>query len=265
MFDRLINRHPDNYKKNKESNIGKLYQIYSRELNQIKEVLEDIKKCRDVDKATHKTLDKIGKNVLELRSTDDDDLYRQMIKTKIIANLSQGDIETINEVAKTLVGNSYAGVEETWNNPTFDNEVSGLVMKLHKYNPDTPFKAFERVRAGGVRLFWELLNETTTLKLRTKYIKYEIPYPLCGTYNCGIHPIHAVDGLVLKGTGININTKFVNAEHDYPMTNETMTGVYPDYVTNGIEIEGTQLTVKTKDITREHNYPVTSENTVTKE
>lgn len=258
MFNKLITRLPDNYKKNKSSNIGKLYQIYSRELEQIKKVFKDIKDSRDIDKATNKTLDKIGKNVLELRGTDDDDLYRQMIKTKIIANLSQGDIETINEVAKILVGSSYAGVEETWNNSTFDNEVAGLVMKLREYNPDTPFEAFERVRAGGVKLFWELLNETTTLKLQTKFIKYEFSYPLCGTYSCGTHPYISTEGIVFEGSDMNILTKHIRRESEYPMTSEkTVSGTYPEHKIDGLVTKGTAVKVETEDIVRQNNYKMT--------
>lgn len=156
MFNKLINRLPDNYNKNENSINGKLYKIYARELEDIRRAFEDIKRYQDVDKAIDKTLDHIGKNVLQLRNTEDDELYRLFIKTKIIANLSKGDIETINQVATVLLGKGFIGVSETWNQSQYNNEPAGLVLKMRNQAKSLPFDAIGRTIAGGVGVKWIL-------------------------------------------------------------------------------------------------------------
>lgn len=156
MFNEVINRLPDNFNKDKNSINGKLHQIFIEQLQEVKDVLIDIKMCRDIDNAMGKTLDRIGNNVLELRNTEDDQLYRTFIKTKIIANLSKGDIETINQVATVLLGKSFRGVTETWNREKYNNEPAGLALVLRNHSKDLPFEAIDRTVAGGVGLRWIL-------------------------------------------------------------------------------------------------------------
>lgn len=158
MYNQLINRLPSNYRKEKESNVGKLYQIISDELIEINNTIEYIKKYQDMDTAIGKTLDRIGNNVLELRNTEDDEVYRQFIKTKIIANLSQGDIETINEVAKVVLGDSFLGISETWNNSLYE-DIAGIVLDIDP-NGDYNFgknNPLSRVKAGGVRMYFQAM------------------------------------------------------------------------------------------------------------
>lgn len=156
MFNTLIDRLPSNYSKSKDSVNGKLYQIYASELSQIKEVFNTIKLYQDMDVSAGKALDRIGRNVLQLRDTDDDDLYRLLIKTKIIANLSKGDIETINEVCRVLLGKGFAGVQESWGSSRYQNEPAGLILKIMNQAKNLPFQAIDRIIAGGVDLSWVL-------------------------------------------------------------------------------------------------------------
>lgn len=156
MFSKLINRLTSNYDKDENSNIAKLYKIYASELEQIKNTLEKIKLYQDIDNATDRTLDRMGNNALEPRSTEDDEIYREFIKTKIIANLSKGDIETINQVATVLLGKSFRGVTETWNQEKYNNEPAGLALVLRNHSKDLPFEAIDRTVAGGVGLRWIL-------------------------------------------------------------------------------------------------------------
>lgn len=156
MFNEVINRLPDNFNKDKNSINGKLHQIFIEQLQEVKDVLTDIKMCRDMDNAIGKTLDRIGNNVLELRDAEDDELYRTFIKTKIIANLSKGNIETINQVATVLLGKSFRGVTETWNQEKYNNEPAGLALVLRNHSKNLPFKAIDRTVAGGVGLRWIL-------------------------------------------------------------------------------------------------------------
>ena len=157
MYKKLLYRLPDNYNKNDNSNIGKLYQVLSKELEILEKVFEDIEESKDIDKATNKSLELIGKNVLEYRNHDDE-WYRKFIKIKILANRSVGDFRTINTVADFLIGDSFLGVEETWKYPYFE-DIAGLAGTIKSGFGDmfkTPIvtNALDRTRAGGVKWHW---------------------------------------------------------------------------------------------------------------
>lgn len=223
MWNKVFNRLPDNYSREGQVNNEKLHKVIYGEIEEIKKVFEDIKISRDMDNAKGRNLDNIGKNVLEYRSTDNDELYRQLIKTKIIANLSQGEIETINEVAKVLVGNGFAGIKETWNDPNYDFEPAGLVIKLKSHDMLIPYDAIERVTAGGVRATWELGIDTINIGLRTKQETYPINYNRCGTFLCGTKPYVQTEGISFN-TRLNVNTNKANTSQKYLMTGTFKSG-----------------------------------------
>lgn len=156
MYKNIFNRLPDNYSREGQVNNEKFHKVIYGEFEQVKQVFQDIKDYQDLDKATGRTLENIGNNVLELRNTEDDELYRTFIKTKIIANLSKGNIETINQVATVLLGKSFRGVTETWNKEKYNNEPAGLALVLRNHSKNLPFKAIDRTVAGGVGLRWIL-------------------------------------------------------------------------------------------------------------
>ncbi|WP_434419103.1 hypothetical protein [Tissierella praeacuta] len=163
MWNKVFNRLPDSYSREGQVNNEKLHKVLYGELEEVKKVFEDIKVNRDMDNAKGRNLDYIGKNVLEYRITSDDELYRQLIKTKIIANLSQGDIETINEVARVLIGDAFQGVKETWNLSQYNNEPAGLVLTMKNQVKLLQTNAIDRAVAGGVGIKYllELMQDKT--------------------------------------------------------------------------------------------------------
>lgn len=206
MWNKVFNRLPDNYSREGQVNNVKLHKIVYEELEEIKKAFEDIKFNHDIDNATGKTLDLIGGNVLQYRGIgEDDELYRLMIKTKVIANLSQGDIETINEVATVLLGENYVGVRETWGMYEYDNEPAGLVIELRPKSKHLPLESIDRVIAGGVGLHLTANLDSSGLQLQTKYKEYPIPYNMCGTFLCGTKPYIQNEGISFN-TQLNTNT-----------------------------------------------------------
>ena len=176
MWNKVFNRLPDNYSREGQVNNEKLHKVIYGELEEIKKVFEDIKFSHDIDNATGKTLDLIGKNVLEYRGVGfDDELYRQYIKTKIIANLSQGDIETINEVARVLIGDSFQGIKETWNLERYNNEPAGLVLTMKNQAKILQTNAIDRAVAGGVGIKYvlELIQEGSEIYVGTVFASGE--------------------------------------------------------------------------------------------
>lgn len=136
---KLIKRLTDNYKKNPESNIGKLLSIVDYEIDNMKLAFNTIELYRSIDNATGITLDNIGKNVLQERGVMDDVLYRLLLKTKVRANLSGGQIETLNDVLNVLLGVNFLSIREVWNDPTYGNEPAALEIRYINF--------FDKIRA----------------------------------------------------------------------------------------------------------------------
>jgi hypothetical protein len=127
---KLVKRLTDNYKKNPESNIGKLLSIIDFELDRLKDTYKLIDSYRAIDNATGQTLDNIGKNVLQERGGMDDITYRLFLKVKIRSNLSGGQIETINDIMTTILGDNYLGLREVWDNSTYGNEPAAFEIRF---------------------------------------------------------------------------------------------------------------------------------------
>ena len=157
-------RHPvehltDNYKKNKDSNNFKLLQLDHKEHKQIWNTLKLVEAWRDMDNAEGFTLDKIGKNVLELREGREDPEFRKAIKIKIRGNLSAGTIEDLNIIADILFGENFESLSETWHMENYNFEPAAVALYLYNLSLED-LTAFERdiafiteiVMAGGVGL-----------------------------------------------------------------------------------------------------------------
>lgn len=207
MYKNIFNRMPSNYSQEGQINNEKFHKVVYGELEEIKQVFKDIKTYQDLDKAIGKTLDNIGKNVLELRDTEDDELYRLFIKTKIMANLSKGDIETINQVATVLLGEGFRGVTETWNQPQYNNEVAGLALKMRNQFKELPFNAIDRTIAGGVGLKWilELKQDSSEIFIASVIVSGE---------EITVYPYSVTEitskGDIFIGLGHNTATEEVN-------------------------------------------------------
>ena len=199
---------PDVFHKREDSNIGKLLDIFAQEFGDVKNTLETTEQWRDVDQAEGKVLDRIGKNVQESRGQKIDEKYRQFIKTKIRANLSPGDIETINSIARVFVGERFQGLQEGWQfEPLFDTEPAAIRLDIDAdmlgMNP-LPFDAVDRVVAGGIRVHWDMAYRThlsiksefqvsdeptdtykTNVNLQTEYHSSMNPLRYAGTFKAG--------------------------------------------------------------------------------
>jgi len=122
----------DNYKRDEGSNNYKILDLGHREHVEIMRNIRLIEAWRDMDNAEGFTLDKIGKNVLELRNGRDDVAYRKAIKIKIRGNISAGLVEDLNVVADILFGDSFISVSDTWHQELYDFEPAGVTLHLHE-------------------------------------------------------------------------------------------------------------------------------------
>lgn len=85
-----------------ETNIGRLFNTFAWGLELVHDQSDKILLWDDLDNAQGSVLDRYGENFGVSRSGADDRFYRLLIKIKMIALLSGGDIETVINAAATL-------------------------------------------------------------------------------------------------------------------------------------------------------------------
>ena len=90
------------YTKDPDSLIGKLFQLFASALWGVEDTLQVIAVWRGIDNAKGATLDRMGRNFGVRRDGADDRFYRLMIKVKVTALLSGGDVDTIITATSVL-------------------------------------------------------------------------------------------------------------------------------------------------------------------
>ncbi len=87
-----------------ETNVGKLFSLFGYGFDIIREHTERVRLWDDIDQAQGKSLDRYGGNYGVFRGEAPDELYRIMIKVKILSMLSAGQLDTIINAAAILFG-----------------------------------------------------------------------------------------------------------------------------------------------------------------
>ena len=152
----LLRRLTGSYAKEPGSNVYKSMQLFTEEMDAVEGALETVREWRDIDKAEGTTLDRIGRNLDEPRGNKPDGVYRQYLKMKILANLSGGEAETLNNVLGVLLGDKFIRLHEGWGYPLVGEPAAVLV----EHGPaadwrevaDIDFQVIRRVAAAAVRV-----------------------------------------------------------------------------------------------------------------
>lgn len=129
----ILDNIPDLYNKEQESNIYKILNAISKELDVFVTNIEEVKNAKFVDYANGSDLDKIA-SILNIKrfSNEGDDTFRSRIKSKVPSFIGGGAISALKQVV-----NNYLGVEPIIiehykvdeGHPYFDNGViSGLTV-----------------------------------------------------------------------------------------------------------------------------------------
>ena len=93
-----------------ETNIGKLFSLFTWGLDKVQEQADLIKLWDNLDYAKGKVLDRYGANFGVKRGGASDVLYRLFIKVKMIAQLSGGDEDTVIKAAAEFLGVEYSDI-----------------------------------------------------------------------------------------------------------------------------------------------------------
>lgn len=184
LYYKAWRRLPERFRK--PNNLNLYYVLYGG-YGEIEAGFQGIKNSRNIDQATGETLDKLGENVGQFRLGEEDDLYRLLIKTRIIANMSIGDIPTINYVMSVLLKEVFLGLEETWPYEDYLHEPAAIKLKLGPLAGSIPYEIIDRIKAAGVRVLIEL-NYHQELELETRQGDHSWPLWKCGEHKTGMLP-----------------------------------------------------------------------------
>jgi len=160
-----------------ETNIGKLFSLFSWGLQMTHEHAERVKLWDNLDNAQGAVLDRYGANFGVYRNGTDDDYYRLLIKVKMLAQLSGGDIDTVICAASELLG---VPAEEIDLAEVFPAKVwiyvdQVIIDEYHMEIIQLIARVMKRIVAAGVgmRLFLRVKHEFhQTLYLNTAVSTY---------------------------------------------------------------------------------------------
>lgn len=157
----ILKRFSDVFNKNENSNLGKIIQIFSQQLQEIEQTNIRIKEWRNVDSAEGVGLELIGENIKQSRGVATDEVYRVLLKSKIARNLSTGDINTIIRVLSLALDAdpSTIRIQEKWGD-LLEPEPAAIKMievPLAKINesgiaPEQFVRIVQRTAAAGVKV-----------------------------------------------------------------------------------------------------------------
>lgn len=157
----ILKKFTDVFNKNENSNLGKIIQIFSQQLQDIEQTNIRIKDWRLVDNARGVALDLLGENVKQPRGIATDEVYRVLVKSKIARNLSTGDINTIIRVLSLALDAepSAIRIQEKWNDPLEPEPAAIKVIEvpLAKINesgiaPEQIVRIIQKTAAAGVKV-----------------------------------------------------------------------------------------------------------------
>jgi hypothetical protein len=115
LLNILKNIMPDVFPKNKESNLIKLFYTIYDEIDIIIRTLNFMDLYKDIDSADSYMLDNIGNSFnVKRKINENDDDYRENIKVSIASNLSDGTINTFNNMMKFILKDTFKRIHEGW-------------------------------------------------------------------------------------------------------------------------------------------------------
>ena len=162
MLDNMLEAITSAYNSKPSGRIGKLFSLLAGSLDDLDRTFSMIREWHDVDRARGRTLDLMGRNFGVAREGMPDQFLRLLIKVKMAARLSGGDIDTvINAVASlyeiepeqlTLTEIFPAKIQVTSAPNALTEEQIAMGLFYHKF--------IKRIIAAGVGLIIVMQTET---------------------------------------------------------------------------------------------------------
>jgi len=159
-INELLDKLPDSFIKESDSNLGKFLKLTFDEIDQLQGVAKEVKQSKNITTATNKTLDRHGKNVNQLRGEASDDLYRLQIRSKVRSNLSSGDVNSMIRYISAIlqIDRQEIAIEEPdWTSSNYEpasfevrvpySSLSNLLVTINQF-----LDTIDKITAGGVRV-----------------------------------------------------------------------------------------------------------------
>lgn len=162
-----------------KTNIGKVLSISAWGFDTASSQAEKIMAWDNIDYAQGRVLDRYGGNYGVYRGGAPDDIYRVMIKVKVIAMLSAGNLDTIINAAVILfdVKNNRVEAQEIFPAKIFLFVEDEDLDEIHKILSETIARLMMRIKAAGVgmrifrRTYYHAIETVYTGTLSEKYAK----------------------------------------------------------------------------------------------
>jgi hypothetical protein len=176
FFTDMLNRLTDAYRKDPESNIGKIIKILTDELDLLKSTFDRIEEWRDVEKAEGAVLDDLGSNVGQPRGAATDEIYRILLRSKVARNFSDGTIDSIIRVISIAVkaDPKEIRIKELYNDPNTPEPAAIGLIQL-------PLRKLNEVGMSP-KQFVQIVQKTVAAGIRVANIE------LTGTFSFSSHP-----------------------------------------------------------------------------
>ena len=137
---RGVNGLPDCYRKDTVSNNYKLLELNRQATSELREDMQSVFKCLDLNQAAGKTLELYGDTLGQRRGLLNDEQYRYMILSQIGRNVVQGDYNSIMRALVLMFGSQMGDI--TMDDLEIVEDDRPCVVKL------TKFPVFVLVNAG---------------------------------------------------------------------------------------------------------------------
>ena len=128
---RNVERLPDCYRKDQDSNNYKLLELNSQAAEELKTDIEVVKNVLDLNLAVGKSLDLYGDMLGQRRGFLNDEQYRYMLFARIGRNIVQGDYQSIMNTLVLMFGSRHGDI--TLDDLDLDEVESPCVVKLSKF------------------------------------------------------------------------------------------------------------------------------------
>lgn len=160
---------PDIFDRRKESNVGKLFDLVSEQFELVSSLLNQIEQWRGIDDAKGTTLDQLGANVGQYRGKTNDELYRILIRGKLLRNYSDGTTNRILRALSYSLSCPPSDIQLVYAHETADEkEPAAIIIKkapltyLNKSGLTVAqfMQIVESITAGGVRVSYVNLEGT---------------------------------------------------------------------------------------------------------
>ncbi|MFF5994291.1 hypothetical protein AAGS61_05990 [Lysinibacillus sp. KU-BSD001] len=174
----LLERMPRQFTRAEDSNNYKLLKIIAENGAENLAIQQTILKYWDVDQAEGYGLDRLGKDEGISRGSWNDEEYRKMIKIQCILNLSEGDIDIMNQIMDTYMGADFIGFEEGWR----EFEPATLLLNIRASAETIPDTLIKRIKTAGVGIYIFLNELNEFLLLHAGTYAWQLNYKICGRF-----------------------------------------------------------------------------------